>query len=86
MSKNMGNEQLERLLRSIGKRCFENCYSIAEQRNQDLSIEELIQHDPDLEGTSPKGFATRLSLIKKIFREKKAIRELALELAEARRG
>ena len=79
----MTEEKLDRCLQSIGKRCFENCYAIAEKKREALTIDDLINHDPDLQGTTERGLITRLNCIKRIFRE--GNEEKVLEMAKNRR-
>lgn len=79
----MDDEKLKRCLESIGKRCFRNCYKIAFKRRDSITIEDLIRHDSELEGTSLKALRTRLSCIKRIFRAGCA--EKALHMAEQKR-
>ena len=74
----MTKSKLERLVQSIGKRRFENCYEIADQKRENLTITDLVRHDPALKGTAEKGLATRLSCIKRIFREGKQREALAM--------
>ena len=73
---------LDRLLKSIGKRVFINCYEVANDKGDDLSIEDLIECDPELKMTKGSGLQTRLSCIKKIFKlglEAKALKEAKKE-------
>lgn len=69
---------VERLLQSIGKRCFRNCYDIAIRRGGAFDVRNLVAGDPALEGTSPRAQATRVSKIKRLVREGRAKEALAL--------
>ena len=72
--------KIERLIQSIGKRCFRNCYSIAAQKGKNLTIDDLLQNDLDLQGTKKTGLRTRLNCIKRIF--KANVQYEALTIAE----
>ncbi len=74
----MTNVELDGVLKSIGKRCFRNCYEIAKKRGDSLTTNDLIHHDSDLRGTAKTGLNTRLSCIKRIFRAGKAERALQM--------
>lgn len=69
---------LERRIESIGKRCFDNCYEVAVQKGDDLTLEDLIYHDPQLVGTSVKSLRTRLHKIKSIIRAGRGAEALAI--------
>ena len=81
----MKDEQLDRLLRTIGKRCYENCYNIATQKGDNLTIKDLVTHDPALKVTKETGLRARLSAIKRIVREGPATAEKALIIAKNRK-
>ena len=68
---------VDRLLQSIGKRCFRNCHDTAIRRGDAFDVHDLLACDPALEGTSPKAQATRVSKIKKLVREGRAKEALA---------
>ena len=74
---------LEGLLKSTGKRCFENCYKIAAQKGDNLTIDDLLANDEKLIGTKETGLRTRLSCIKRIFRAN--LQNQALKMAQSRR-
>ena len=74
---------LERLLRSIGKRCFENCYKIASQKGDNLTIDDLLANDTELESTTESALRTRLSKTKRIFRAN--LQDQALKMAQSRK-
>ncbi len=63
---------LKRVLNSVGKRCFRNCYEVAIKKGEHLVIEDLLANDPKLKGTKESGLRTRLNCIKRIVRENKA--------------
>ena len=44
----------DRLLLSIGQRCFRNCYESAMRRGKAFDIADLLRCDPALRGTKPK--------------------------------
>ena len=69
---------VDRLLQSIGKRCFWNCHETAARRGDSFSVEDLLACDPELEGTSPRAQRTRVSKIKRLVRE--GLEEAALAL------
>ncbi len=71
---------LDRILNTIGKRCFRNCYEIASKKGQDLNINDLLKYDPILRNTEASALRTRLKAIKRIFREN--LQEEALELSK----
>ena len=56
-------------LRSIGKRCFINCFERALENNGILTDDEIINYDPKV-GRKKNGLNTRRSRIKKIFEER----------------
>ena len=60
---------VDRLLQSIGKRCFSNCHETAARRGDSFSVEDLLACDPELEGTSPRAQKSRVSTIKRLVRE-----------------
>ena len=60
---------VDRLLQSIGKRCFRNCYETAAKLGDSFSTDDLLVCDPELEGTSLKARRTRVSKIKRLVRE-----------------
>ena len=60
---------LERLLQTVGKRTFRNCYEKASRRGDSFSIEDLLMCDPALERYSDAGNRTKLSTLKRIIRE-----------------
>ena len=68
---------VDRLLKSIGKRCFRNCYLTAVRRGDAFDVCDLLACDPDLEGKSPKAHATRVSKIRKLVKEGLAEEALA---------
>lgn len=74
----MDKDKLQRLLNSIGKRCFENCYEIACEKGESLTKEDLVKHDPQLKGTLETGMRTRLSAIKRIFRDGSQVEALRI--------
>lgn len=67
-----------RLLQSIGHRCFRNCYETAMRRGEAFGIADLLRCDPALRGTSPEAQATRASKIRKLVREGRAAAALAI--------
>lgn len=69
---------INRLVRSIGHRCFRNCYEAAMRRGEAFDIADLLRCDPALQGTSPKAQATRASKIRKLVREGQAAAALAI--------
>ena len=71
---------LGRVLQSIGKRCYTNCYEVAIKKGEHLVIEDLLANDPKLKGKKESGLTTRLSCIKRIVREGKA--EEALRMSK----
>ncbi len=81
----MNDQQLDRLLRTIGKRCYENCYKIATQKGDNLTIKDLVTHDPALKGTKETALRTRLNAIKRIVREGPATAKKALIIAKNRK-
>ena len=60
---------IDRLLQSIGKRCFRNCHETATKLGDSFAVDDLLACDPKLEGTSPKAQRTRVSKIKRLIRE-----------------
>ena len=60
---------IDRLLQSVGKRCFRNCHETATKLGDSFAVDDLLGCDPDLEGTSPKAQRTRVSTIKRLVRE-----------------
>lgn len=70
---------IDRLLHSIGKRCFRNCYDCAIRRGDAFDVHDLLACDPTLlkSGKSPNARKTRVSKIKKLVREGLAQEALA---------
>ena len=62
-------DRIKRLLKSVGKRCYRNCYSTAVRLGDTFKVEHLLECDPDLEGTSIKAQRTRCSKIRRLVRE-----------------
>ena len=60
---------VDRLLQSIGKRCFRNCCETAARLGSSFSVDDLLVCDPELEGTSLKARRTRVSKIKRLIGE-----------------
>lgn len=61
--------RIRRLLQSVGKRCYRNCYATAVRLGDDFKIEHLLECDPDLEGTSIKAQRARCTKIGRLVRE-----------------
>ena len=59
----------KRLLQSIGKRCFVNCFEAALQKGGSLTFAEMEKADPALAGTSPSAMDTRQAKMEEIFRK-----------------
>lgn len=57
----------KRLLNSIGKRCFVNCFEAALSQNGGLTRAEMHKLDPTLVGTSDLAMSTRQSKMAEIF-------------------
>lgn len=66
----MNEEQVEEALRSIGKRCFVNCFEVARQKGGKLSRDDVKGNDPQV-GKDVNGLDTRRSNIHRIFKAKK---------------
>ena len=60
---------VDRLLQSIGERCFRNRYETAARLGDSFAVDDLLVCDPELEGTSPKARRTRVSMIKRLIGE-----------------
>ncbi len=56
---------IDRLLRSIGKRCFRNCHDTATRLGDSFDVDDLLACDPELEGTSLKAQRARASKIRR---------------------
>ena len=69
---------VDRLLRSIGKRCFCNCYETAVRLGEAFDTDDLLRCDPALNGTSPRAMSTRASKIRKLVKEGLAAEALSL--------
>ena len=68
---------IDRLLQSIGKRSFLNCYETAGRRGEEFGIADMLRCDPALRGLSPKAHSTRASGIRRLFREGRAEQAVA---------
>ena len=62
--------KLDRIIKSIGKSCLIDCYEIAITKGDNLTINDLIQYHPKLKELKISGNNTRLSKIKKLYRER----------------
>ena len=60
---------VDRLLKSIGKRSFRNCFDTAARAADSFSVDDLLVCDPALEATSLKAQRTRVSKIRRLIRE-----------------
>ena len=60
---------VDRLLQSIGKRCFRNCYETAIRRGENFDAYDLVRCDPVLKGSAPGGQRIRINSIKRLVRE-----------------
>ena len=62
---------IERLLKSISKRCFRNCYDTAVRLGESFDVDALLECDPTLKRTGKGKDArrTRVSNIKKLIKE-----------------
>ncbi len=61
---------LDRVIKSIGKSCLIDCYEIASRKGENLTIDDLIQYHQILKGQKYSGLCTRLSQIKRLYRER----------------
>lgn len=83
-SESSGNNiDLEEALRSIGKRCFVNCFEMASQKNGILTDENVLECDPEIikktgGEVSYNALATRRSCIRKIFKNGKQTEALKI--------
>ena len=60
---------IDRLLQSIGKRCFRNCYETAVRRGENFDAQDLLRCDPELKDTAPGGQRIGVNCIKRLVRE-----------------
>ena len=68
---------IDRLVQSIGKRCFRNCYETAVRRGENFDVQDLLRCDPALKDTEPSGQRTRVSCMRRLVREGRAQEALA---------
>lgn len=74
----------QRLLQSIGQRTFLRCHERAQAKRDEFTVDDLLECDPQLRGTTPSAQRTRVSKLKHIVRE--GLIEEALSLCDPRRG
>jgi len=63
-----GEETMERVINTIGKRCLVNCFEKAWLNQGELTNADIVACDPDV-GRSENGLSTRRSNIKRLFDE-----------------
>ena len=69
---------IERLLKSIGKRCFVNCFEVALSNGGNLTLAEMHHLDRMLVGTKDNAMRTRQSKIAEIFQRDEQWRVLRM--------
>jgi len=65
----MNKAQIKSALKSIGKRCFVNCFEVAWQKGGKLSRDDIKDNDPQV-GEDVNGLDTRRSNMHRIFKAK----------------
>ena len=63
----MNDLQLKTTLQAISKKCFLNCYERAEEKNGDVSVQDIMECNPDFHYSLPTA-KTKRSGIRRIFR------------------
>lgn len=76
------HKQLERSLRSIGKKCFVKYYELF--RDRTWSKEDLIEHLTTIEGYQESGCITRISQSRRIFDDNREYDALVIVISSNR--